>query len=464
MRRSFGYQPKWNDKQICLPICWAENARSNSREKTMLTANLLRLACCSFSMAILLSAGTSMAGEYHNPIGPKASRLDPLNGNFVVGMPFELQEATTISSAGAMFSGLTGSVFIAIVKQSALVFAAPTNSATALPFGTNEALALSIGQGTKPGATSPEELSFPLNANLPPGFYVLILGTGLYGTSGNVLLPRYEPGPSGSSLLWYRWTGWNSYANGAIYDLFISGSTEIRSPVGAAVLEGSAGLGGQLIGARFVVSEPVRVTAVAAELAAASGSFFAAFVPLASLSSLPVGDTQNGVPFNPGEVLAHQTFSANVSTSQVVTVPFSAELAPGVYGLVFGSGLYGTAGSGGMPNYTAAAGSSSFFWSSAPWRWQDAVIPGFSAQAWNISMTVLPQVVPVLGITMTTGVVGVTIRGSAGTHYQLEYASTVPVTNWVTLTNFSLPGSPYLFLDVGSTNDPMRFYRAIGFQ
>jgi hypothetical protein len=56
---------------------------------------------------------------------------------------------------------------------------------------------------------------------------------------------------------------------------------------------------------------------------------------------------------------------------------------------------------------------------------------------------------------------GVRLEGVAGQSYQIEYIDTLGSGNdWTALTNIVLPSSPYLFLDLGSTNAGRRFYRA----
>ena len=147
----------------------------------------------------------------------------------------------------------------------------------------------------------------------------------------------------------------------------------LTNPIGPATGLSSALASDQLLAARFAFSTPVTVVSVGGEFKNLSGTFFAALVPLSSMSALPIGDPGQGIPFNPGEVLAYRTFSASVgSTPQIVTVPFNTNLPAGVYGVVFGTGLYETSGQGEMPRYNDVPGSSGFFWSSDPWRWQDS--------------------------------------------------------------------------------------------
>jgi len=55
---------------------------------------------------------------------------------------------------------------------------------------------------------------------------------------------------------------------------------------------------------------------------------------------------------------------------------------------------------------------------------------------------------------------GVTINGTAGAVYQIQYTTSLNST-WQTLTNFMLPYSPYLWVDTSSTVSGQRFYRSI---
>jgi hypothetical protein len=54
---------------------------------------------------------------------------------------------------------------------------------------------------------------------------------------------------------------------------------------------------------------------------------------------------------------------------------------------------------------------------------------------------------------------GLSITGSVGGRYEIEFAFEPTPSNWEALTNLVLPSSPYLFLDVGSTSSARRFYR-----
>jgi hypothetical protein len=65
---------------------------------------------------------------------------------------------------------------------------------------------------------------------------------------------------------------------------------------------------------------------------------------------------------------------------------------------------------------------------------------------------------PKLGIARYTGVA---VEGTVGKNIRIDYATAVQQTNWTTLTNFSLPSSPFLYFDISSTNDSSRLYRAV---
>lgn len=57
---------------------------------------------------------------------------------------------------------------------------------------------------------------------------------------------------------------------------------------------------------------------------------------------------------------------------------------------------------------------------------------------------------------------GITLEGTVGQQFRVDYADVVNVgaTNWLVLTNITLPSSPYLVIDPNSPVQPKRFYRA----
>jgi hypothetical protein len=56
----------------------------------------------------------------------------------------------------------------------------------------------------------------------------------------------------------------------------------------------------------------------------------------------------------------------------------------------------------------------------------------------------------------------ITIIGRIGAFYRIEYQDSLrDAATWLTLTNFALPNSPFLYIDRDSPNSSKRFYRAV---
>jgi len=146
----------------------------------------------------------------------------------------------------------------------------------------------------------------------------------------------------------------------------------------------------QFMGARFAIASPMTLTSAGIELRNSNGSFFVAVVPLGTMTSVPMGTPSQGIPFNNGEVIHHTVFSAETGSTPVfISTPMSFNLSPGIYGIIFGTGLFEAVGWGQTPGYAKTTGSSSFFWSSEPWRWQDnSVFPPQAYQETKIGITI----------------------------------------------------------------------------
>lgn len=67
-----------------------------------------------------------------------------------------------------------------------------------------------------------------------------------------------------------------------------------------------------------------------------------------------------------------------------------------------------------------------------------------------------------LGFVLTNAQAGISIAGTTGASYRVEYASALPATNWTALTNLMLPTSPHLIVDGDLVAEQgSRFYRAL---
>lgn len=76
-------------------------------------------------------------------------------------------------------------------------------------------------------------------------------------------------------------------------------------------------------------------------------------------------------------------------------------------------------------------------------------------------VSVYPANAAALDLRLVSGQPEVTVEGAAGSTYRLEYAPAIPATNWILLTNLSLPASSFTIADPTATNSINRFYRAI---
>jgi len=74
------------------------------------------------------------------------------------------------------------------------------------------------------------------------------------------------------------------------------------------------------------------------------------------------------------------------------------------------------------------------------------------------SVTSSNAVLTVLGLQLYAVV---TLGGPVGSTYSIQYVTDITDTNWITLTNVTLPVSPYFHIDFGSPGAVRRFYRAI---
>jgi hypothetical protein len=118
------------------------------------------------------------------------------------------------------------------------------------------------------------------------------------------------------------------------------------------------------IGAAFQVTQAVDVTAIGGYFTHYSdGEIFGAIVPLASLTSLPTTAVD-------GNALGHVVFAADGSDQSAA---LTLQLAPGCYGIVFGSGLFGATGSSGLVSSQLSSGNNTFSGAGSNWAaWGDS--------------------------------------------------------------------------------------------
>lgn len=134
-----------------------------------------------------------------------------------------------------------------------------------------------------------------------------------------------------------------------------------------------------------------------------------------------------------------------------------------------------TAGANGTTTFTAGASGGAL---SYQWRFNGTNIAGANGPALTLTNISFSQIgcytvmvgnvagtavsscaqLSVVGINMYAGL---NIYGSVGANYRIEFVNNLSSTNWQTLTNITLPASPYLQIDTDSPNNVQRFYRAI---
>jgi hypothetical protein len=89
----------------------------------------------------------------------------------------------------------------------------------------------------------------------------------------------------------------------------------------------------------------------------------------------------------------------------------------------------------------------------------DGSYNSFRGSIRNVSLTATTQgAAPTLAANMFAGV---TILGTPGAMYQIQYVNDLASTDWKTITNIAIPSSPYTWIDLQSVNNSKRFYRAV---
>ena len=81
-----------------------------------------------------------------------------------------------------------------------------------------------------------------------------------------------------------------------------------------------------------------------------------------------------------------------------------------------------------------------------------------TAKSASALITLVPANSVLLGLELNAGSPSLTLFGTVGTTYRLEYVTDLCNTNWTPLLSMPLPSNPYRFTDSAATN-PARFYR-----
>ncbi len=136
----------------------------------------------------------------------------------------------------------------------------------------------------------------------------------------------------------------------------------------------------QFLGARFEIRSTVQVTHIGGHLNSLlpgpGGTLFGAIIRLKSMQDLPDG----GHPFGPAhEVMAATTFNPGQRSVDFLA-PLPITLPPGIYGLVFGAGEFGSpkAAHGGMPSNNTDLPGASYFTYNGKEHFEEWVNGGFS--------------------------------------------------------------------------------------
>ncbi len=90
-------------------------------------------------------------------------------------------------------------------------------------------------------------------------------------------------------------------------------------------------------------------------------------------------------------------------------------------------------------------------------------VPNIEVDFDDVRLTAGPIPEPAeLSIALVGDSPALSVSGTTGATYRVEYTVSFPATNWVALTNLFVPTSPQVFLDSHSlTNAGHRFYRAV---
>jgi hypothetical protein len=155
---------------------------------------------------------------------------------------------------------------------------------------------------------------------------------------------------------------------------------------------------GQFLGVRFQIFLPTNITSIGGHFLEDGGDadFFGAIVALTSFSDFP--DSSN---LSTSDVIG-STLLSPPAASNDVSGSISLTLTPGIYSLVFGSGLFGATGSGLAPSNNTDIGSPSYFFRNLAPIYLNG---GFSRTRFFVEGTVVP--IPGAVWLLGSGVLGI---------------------------------------------------------
>jgi hypothetical protein len=106
------------------------------------------------------------------------------------------------------------------------------------------------------------------------------------------------------------------------------------------------------------------------------------------------------------------------------------------------------------PNYsTGALTSNTSYWVST----SNSLGMVDSDTAW---VTVVPAQTPMLSFKVLSGYPVITLNGTVGTNYVLQYKNSLPGSDWLPLLDFNMSANPFTYFDTTAAGVPDRFYRA----
>lgn len=315
------------------------------------------------SIGLLLLLVSGALGATEAPLGSSTlifqSRAPGESGGGIAvsvnpnGHTFRVLQRTHVDAIGARLSGTLGETVYGAIHRVATPDTAPD--------AVNESRLVGTTLLHLPGAV--DTVTAPIDVELEPGWYSVVIGTGRHGASaGTFIASAINTGTARTERSVGPYTV-NATTNartlqGATTRYVVFGeelsplpppdSRYLFETAGPATwwLSQSFTLGGnQIMGSRFSLSEPIRIERVAAWLGQGSGTLFAAIFPLSGPSGNP--PSPGSASFESSAV-ASAVFAAK-PTSDEVEVDFGGlTLPPGHYALVFGSGRFGASGSAGM--------------------------------------------------------------------------------------------------------------------